>query len=109
VAEVRRREQAGAVAGLAQHGGQHGGGGTFAFGAGDVNDAQSVLRIAQAGEQAAHAVKFEVGRRGRIVFVIDEAVPEGAGFLGRKGNLRIGSGEVHKRVATASTLLRRVK
>src|ERR1700722_18690238 len=81
---MRRREQARAVAGLTQHGVQHGGGGPFAFCAGDMDDAQTVLRIAQAREQSAHAIEFKVVRRRRVVFVIDKAVPERAGSLGGK-------------------------
>ena len=64
-AQVRRGEQAGAVAGAAVDGGQHRRGRTLALGAGDVDDAQAAVRIAQSAQQTAHAVELEVvGGRG---------------------------------------------
>ena len=58
--QVRRGEQAGAVAGLAQDGGQHGRGGAFALAAGDVDDPQAFVRIAQQSEQGPHPVELEI-------------------------------------------------
>ena len=59
--EVRRGEQAGAAAGGAQGGFDHGAGGAFAVGAGDVHEAEPVLRAAQRLEDGADALQTEFG------------------------------------------------
>src|SRR5207302_9039309 len=61
--------------------GDHSRGGTFAFAAGDVDDAQTILGVAQQIEQGAHAVEFQVAGRGRPLLVIDAPEPEANRFV----------------------------
>ncbi len=66
--QVRRGVQAGAQAGGFQDAGQHGGGGAFAVGAGDVDGAELLVRIAEMRGEGADVCEVEFG---------------GAGVLGR--------------------------
>ena len=58
---MRRSEEAGAEAGGAQGRFDHGAGGAFAIGAGDVHEAEPVLRAAQGFEHGADALQAEFG------------------------------------------------
>ena len=59
--QMRRGEQAGAQAGGAQPGFDHGAGGAFAVGAGDVHDARQAFGIAERLEQRGDALQAELG------------------------------------------------
>ena len=57
IRDIRRDEQAGFVACRRQNGGQNGANRAFSVGAGNMDVAQLVLRIAHAVQQRAHAVQ----------------------------------------------------
>src|SRR5436190_17856076 len=53
-----------------------------------MDDAEGVLRVAEAGEQGAHAVELQVAGLGRPPLEVDAVVPEGQGLVvGHKGSL----------------------
>ena len=59
--QVRRRVESGAKAGGTSGGFDHGAGGSFAVGAGDVDCAQTVLGVAQSSERFGDVLKAEFG------------------------------------------------
>ncbi len=79
-AEVRRGEQAGAIADRSQHGREHGRGRAFAFAPGNVDDAQLLLRLIERPQQGAHLVELQVARLRRAALEIHAAVPPGQRF-----------------------------
>ena len=79
--QMRRREQADAIALLLQDRRQHGRRRAFPLAAGDVDDAQPALRIAEQRQQMAHAVELEVAALRRFLLIIDAAKPEWNGLF----------------------------
>src|SRR5947209_4518377 len=75
--EVRRGEQADAVAGVVEDRLEHRAGRALALAAGDVDEPQLLVRVAEPVQQGAHAVELEVARLWRGPFEIDAAEPVG--------------------------------
>ncbi len=92
-----RGVEAGAVAGVLQDRRDHGGGGALAFGAGDVDGLEAVLRVAEEVHQAAHAVELEIGairdvQRPLVVDTVEEEVGGGSGNARHKKREGFGGG-----------------
>ena len=79
--EMRRREQAGAVARPLEHGGEHGRRGALALAARHVDDAQPAMRLAEKVQQRPHAIERQVARLGRAPLIVDAAKPEAQGLV----------------------------